>query len=110
MKFKFEKNVNIKFLNEVFGDDFEGDIFGEGIYKFVVGSRGEVENIEKVSDDNILNYKNKEELMEDLKGEEESEELMEYLNEFVGSEIEEFCVVEYLGEEIRNEYYWVREI
>ena len=42
---------------------------GDGVYKFVLGCRGELDNIVKVSDDNSFMLKNKEEIIKELREE-----------------------------------------
>ena len=116
-KFVFEKSVDMDWLIENIGEglkSWEEKFVGDGIYKFVMGSRGWVEDVVKVSDGNVLNYMSKEELiemvMEEYEGNfEDEEELMDYLDEFVCSEVIDGLYVSLsLNEEEGVDYYWVR--
>lgn len=115
LKVKFVEGVEFEVLVNKF--EIEEDLYtGSGVYKVVIGSRGEVEEVVLVSNSNEFVLKEFDELVEEMFSDEEEviEEMKgdEYINEFVSSGKDEEDGVEFyyecLGEEYSREYYYVK--
>ena len=114
-KIKFENSSSIEVINNKFDygvGDFSKYYKGEGVYCFVIGSRGEIDDIMKVSDNNEFELSSKEELIEECK--EDSDDIEnEYWDEFCESgkidnnDIESYY--ECLGEEDGRMYFYIVE-
>ena len=116
---EFKKSVNIDKIVEVLSlNEFDIELLkelGNGVIKFEIGSRGEIECIEKVSDDNKFVMKDVEdiekEILENEIDDSWSDNDIEELKEFICSSKEEYDGVESYGEgyyeELGYEYYWI---
>lgn len=120
-KVKFEKSVSVEKICERFDMEYVNEDWfeGEGVYKFVLGCRGELDDIVKVSDDNSFMLKSKEEIIVECReewkkgGELEGWE-EEYWDEFCyGMRCDDYegneCYLEGYGEEDVCEFYWVKK-
>ena len=114
-KIKFENSSSIEVINNKFDygiGDFSKYYKGEGVYCFVIGSRGEIDDIMKVSDNNEFELSSKEELMEECMEDSNGEEY-EYWSEFCESgkidsdEVEGYY--EIVSEEDGREYFYIVE-
>lgn len=99
------KKLNVVELIEFYNDELNLDDFenGSGVYGIRIGSRGEIESVEKIDN---FKLRSKEELIEDIKcgiGEEE----LKYLEEFVDSGKMECDIGDSLFESLGEEDYIV---
>ena len=86
IKYKIEdlREVSVDELLKIIGWDisdwFEGEVFESGVYKIEFGSRGEIEEVEKVEvKDGVFEVMSREELLDSCKDEEEREEMEDWV-------------------------------
>ena len=103
------KEVSVDELLKIIGWDisdwFEGEVFESGVYKIEFGSRGEIEEVEKVEvKDGVFEVMSREELLDSCKDEEEREEMEDWCYVELDDGVVNVCVFEEYG----YDYYKVR--
>jgi len=121
MQVEFKSSVSTEWLVEEFGINAE-KILGNGVYKFTMESRGEVNEIAKISDNNSFNLMSVEELIQSARADlfveqfDSEEEFLEYCEEFFYSgdnswfSTDEKTIESYteqVSEELSYDYFWV---
>ena len=103
------KEVSVDELLKIIGWDisdwFEGEVFESGVHKIEFGSRGEIEEVEKVEvKDGVFEVMSREELLDSCKDEEEREEMEDWCYVELDDGVVNCCVFE----EYCFDYYRVR--
>lgn len=117
-KVEFKDSVSVEKLVEFYELD-ESEFSGSGVYKIKLGSRGLVEYVVKMSEDNSFFVRSVEEIMEEI-----DSGMLEVMGSKYGREkVEEFVISEFVDwneewvgimyvegwdEEDVNEYYFVK--
>ena len=96
------KEVSVDELLKIIGWDisdwFEGEVFESGVYKIEFGSRGEIEEVEKVEvKDGVFEVMSREELLDSCKDEEEREEREDWCYVELDDGVVNCCVFEEYG-------------
>ena len=111
IKYKIEdlREVSVDELLKIIGWDisdwFEGEVFESGVYKIEFGSRGEIEEVEKVEvKDGVFEVMSREELLDSCKDEEEREEMEDWVYVEMSDGVVNVCEFEEYG----YDYYKVR--
>ena len=101
IKYKIEdlREVSVDELLKIIGWDisdwFEGEVFESGVYKIEFGSRGEIEEVEKVEvKDGVFEVMSREELLDSCKDEEEREEMEDWCYVELDDGVVNCCVFE----------------
>ena len=104
IKYKIEdlREVSVDELLKIIGWDisdwFEGEVFESGVYKIEFGSRGEIEEVEKVEvKDGVFEVMSREELLDSCKDEEEREEMEDWVYVELSDGVVNCCVFEEYG-------------
>ena len=101
-------SVDFDFVNEISGFDVN-DFEKSGLYKVFLGSRNIVEIIEYIGESNELEYKDKEELINENVEIDSDDDNRDYYEEFCNSWVEDNKVVyETLNEEECFVYFYIK--